>query len=42
MEHEFYDQTRKEVIQNYQTEALVNLKKRLGVYLENWDLLTIK
>ena len=42
MEHEFYDHTRKEIIQNYQTEALAMFKKRLGVYLENQDLLTIK
>jgi hypothetical protein len=42
MEHEFYDHTRKEIIQNYQTEALAMFKKRLGVYLANQDLLTIK
>jgi len=42
MELEFFDQTRQETMVNFQKESLHMLKKRLRVYLENQDLLTIK
>jgi hypothetical protein len=42
MELEFYDQTRQEIVQNFWDESLIMLRKRLRVYQENFDLLTIK
>lgn len=42
MELEFFDQTRQRTGVNYWDEALLMFRKRLRVYLENQDLLTIK
>jgi len=42
MEHEYYDHTRKKIVPNQWSESIQMFKKRLRVYLENQDLLTIK
>jgi hypothetical protein len=42
MELEFYDKTRQEIVQNFWDESVRMFKKRLRVYQENLDLLTIK
>lgn len=42
MELEFFDHTRQEIVQNFWTESLTMFRKRLKIYMENQDLLTIK
>ena len=42
LENEFYDSARKQILVNQWTESVLMFKRRVKIYLDNQDLLTIK